>query len=916
MDESDQQHEEPRGRLRDLPGFRPLIATYAINDVGDLLAMVALAVFIYDGTNSVWALAAMFTASRLVPSVVAPWMTARLAPLKVAVTLPGLYAVEAVLFGVLAFLVSQDAPLGWLLLLAGLDGLLALTGRSLTRGVMATIFDGGGMLRAGNAFVSQLNAWLLVLATAGAYAFIELVSPEAALWINVGTFVGAALIMSVTGRSLPAAEVEEDDDEESGPAKGRTREGLRHVWQRPRARRLVIGEGLAMMFGSLVIPVEVVYAKDALGAGSSAYGLLFAAWGVGSIIGATVFKRYHERNLGVIVAGAAVVCGLGYVGLAVSPTLAIALAFSVLGGAGNGAEWVAVMTALQEDVDKEFYARASGLLESIAVGGPAIAYAGGAALTAAAGPRWAYAIGGVVSVLVGAYWFAKPVAGLVGEHDPEAREASASAEQAYESVDLGSEQPVGRKAVIGTLWWSIAAIGVIALVGIVGVQEHWQPEIFAGLLVLAVAVAPLAIEGDDYNTNGILATAVIAAVVLGPAEAAVVALGGGFADIAWFMYREQTRMRANALLASVLSYSVYPLGAGLVAAVLVDQGQGLNTFLGAVALVYAFALATNMFVVGIYAASEYGTPMRESMKIGPILWAEVLAAMLCAGGIHVLWARGSVGLVLVAATLVVFLRLAKRFFESLENARVAVEQRGIAEQRRAVAEQQKELVAYSQRFTIVKIMHALAAKDPSTARHSAAVSGYMRAFAEYLSLDEPDVQFCGVAGLLHDNGKMSVPEAILTKPGKLEDDEYATIKKHAQDGADFVRDLDGFGDISDVIVAHHERWDGGGYPNGLKGEEIPTIAMMINICDAYDVLTSRSLYSEPKPHPVVIDILLGDRGTILTAWLVDEFVGMMESRDDLRYDPDQGDKFEQELALFLGPRPADPEEFDDPSAAA
>jgi len=93
VDEPEQQHEQPRRRLRDLPGFRPLIATYAINDIGDLLALVALAVFIYDGTGSVWALAAMFTASRLVPSFVSPWMTARLATRKVSVTLPPLYAV-------------------------------------------------------------------------------------------------------------------------------------------------------------------------------------------------------------------------------------------------------------------------------------------------------------------------------------------------------------------------------------------------------------------------------------------------------------------------------------------------------------------------------------------------------------------------------------------------------------------------------------------------------------------------------------------------------------------------------------------------------------------------------------------------------------------------------------------------------
>ncbi|HMS73415.1 MAG TPA: MFS transporter, partial [Baekduia sp.] len=102
--------------------------------------------------------------------------------------------------------------------------------------------------------------------------------------------------------------------------------------------------------------IQVVYARDSLGAGAAAVGLLFAAWGVGSIIGATYFDRnHHRRNLGMIVAGAAIICGVGMLGLAAAPTLAIALLASIVGGAGNGAEWVGVMTALQEEVEGEFY---------------------------------------------------------------------------------------------------------------------------------------------------------------------------------------------------------------------------------------------------------------------------------------------------------------------------------------------------------------------------------------------------------------------------------------------------------------------------------------------------------------------------------------------------------------------------------
>lgn len=864
-------------RLSQLPGFRPLIWTYSINDIGDLLAMVALAVFVYDTTESPYALAAMFGASKLVPAIVSPWLTARLSLRRVSRTLPILYIVEAALFAVLAVLVALDAPLGWLLVLAGLDGLLALTGRSLTRGVMATIFDTGGMLRAGNAFVSLLNAWLLVLATAGSYVLIRLTSPLAALWVDVATFLIAAVIMLAWGRGLPAPET---DEEEGSSTKGRTREGLKHVWDKKGARSLVVGEALAMTFASLVIPVEVVYAKESLNAGSSAYGLLFAAWGLGSIIGATYFKRNHERNIAMIVAGAAIVCGAGYLGLAAAPTLALAMLASVIGGAGNGAEWVAVMTALQEEVEEEFYARASGLLESIATGGPAVAYAGGALITATAGPRMAYFIGGVVGVAVGLYWLVNPVTGP--------REKS-----------VAVAEPRGdRKPVIGTAAYAIAAGLSLALVVVLGFHETWKWDILAGLVVLAVVITPLAIEREEESINGIPVIVVLAACVLGPAQAACVGLTGIAADFVWYRVQTGHSIRRRAGLNNVLTYSLYPVVAGLIAGVVVSLDHGIAAFIGAVTVVYAGALLANVSLTALFSWSEDGQRFKDGLSVGPTFWAEILAAELSAFGVFALEREGVWGLAIAGGTLVVFLRLAKRFFESVDNAEVA-------EHRRIDAEYQRALVAYGQRFTIVKIMHALAAKDPSTARHSAAVSGYMRAFATHLKLEPADVVFCAVAGLLHDNGKLSVPESILTKPGRLTDEEMTVIKHHAQDGADFVRDLDGFGDISDVIVAHHERWDGAGYPNGLKGEDIPPISMMINICDAYDVLTSRSLYSEPKPHDVVIDILLGDRGTILSEYLVNEFVAMMEARDDLRYDPDQGDGFQRELDLFLGERPSD-----------
>lgn len=898
-----------RGRLRELPGFTPLIVTYAINDIGDLMAMIALAVVVYDGTNSVWGVAGLFIASKLIPSLIAPWMTARWAHVRVGRSLPVIYTIEALLFAILAVAVIAGAPLGWLLTLAVLDGLLALTGRSLTRGVMATLFDSGGLLRHGNGFVSQLNAWLLVAATGGAYLLIELTSPVAALWADVASFLIAAVILVRHGRRLPPAEVRADGEAVEGAT---MRDGVRHIWERVAARRLVIGQSIAFGFTALVIPVEVVYARDSLGAGSAAYGLLLAAWGGGAIIGATAFRRSAHRNLGTIVWISTLVIGIGYSGLALAPALWLALIASVVGGAGNGAQWVSVMTALQESVDGEFYARASGVLESIVAAAPAVAYVAGAAITAATGPRTAYAIGGGVALLVGLYWALRPVAGPRAPHvaagtvvavPPAADGALVAAPRA------GRDARARRRlATLLTVIWSLAAAATLALVVVVGLGERWQPGLLAVLVVMALLVAPLAIERPDGMISGVLLVVVLAAVVLGPAQAAVVGLAGILADSVWYRARAHTWIRPRAALGNVTAYAVFPLVAGWVALALIDRHGSVPAVAGVVTAVYLAALITNISVCGVYTWTEYGTSLREYVAAlpGPTLSAEIFAVGICIAGVFGVWEFGTAGVALVAAAVVIFLALARRFLESVDNAVRAENARIVAEEQRLVAERQRLLTAYGQRFTIVKIMRALAAKDPSTARHSAAVAGYMRALADFGGFDPVDVTFCELTGLLHDVGKLYIPETVLNKPGRLDDAEYEIVKRHSVDGADFVRDLDGYGDLAAVVVAHHELWGGGGYPHGLVGDEIPEFAAMIAVCDVYDVLTSRAIYRDPVPHTEAIAILVRDKGSHFKPEIVDTFVAMLELHPDLRLAAGDGrgdERFEAALEDFLGTRP-------------
>jgi len=137
----------------------------------------------------------------------------------------------------------------------------------------------------------------------------------------------------------------------------------------------------------------------------------------------------------------------------------------------------------------------------------------------------------------------------------------------------------------------------------------------------------------------------------------------------------------------------------------------------------------------------------------------------------------------------------------------------------------------------------LKTSDDYTYMHSVAVCALMIALGHQLGLSPEETRQAGLAGLLHDIGKMAVPADILNKPGKLTDDEFTSIKKHAQAGHAILRGVDGIGDAAlDVSLHHHEKIDGSGYPFNLKGSQISLMAKMGAVCDVYDAITSNRPY--------------------------------------------------------------------------
>jgi len=173
--------------------------------------------------------------------------------------------------------------------------------------------------------------------------------------------------------------------------------------------------------------------------------------------------------------------------------------------------------------------------------------------------------------------------------------------------------------------------------------------------------------------------------------------------------------------------------------------------------------------------------------------------------------------------------------------------------------------------TIKSISSALDAKDSYTHGHSLRVTLYSLILAKYMDVDDKFKEELETAGLLHDIGKIGITESILCKPGKLTDSEYEIIKSHPDKGKKLLSNIQKLNCVSEWLNSHHERWDGQGYPKGLKGEEIPLSARIIAIADTYDAMTSSRSYRIALPHDVAKEEILNSKGTQFDPDLVDLF---------------------------------------------
>jgi MFS family permease len=381
--------------LRSSFRFRRLAACYTLDELGNWLGEVALALIVYGVTGSPVATAALFVAARFLPALGAPPLLARLEAAQRRDLLRLLFVAEAATFAVLA-VCAQAALVPFVLAIAVLDGTLARAGRATIRAATAAEFPDADDLRRANSVLNVSFTANAALGPAIAGAVVATLGTGPALWLDASSFIAVALIAPRI--ALPAG------DGEAGEAGWRERlaAGLRYVRRNRAVGGLMAGQAAAVLFFSLVVPIEVVFVEATLGGGAAGYGALLASWGAGMVVGAGLFAVAKRVSPGALIAGSMLLVGLSYALIGISGSIVAACAASVVGGVGNGIQWVAVLNAIQQATVQVMQLRVMALYESITTAMPAVGFALGGTIAALLSPRAAYfaAAGGVLVTLV------------------------------------------------------------------------------------------------------------------------------------------------------------------------------------------------------------------------------------------------------------------------------------------------------------------------------------------------------------------------------------------------------------------------------------------------------------------------------------------------------------------------------------
>jgi putative nucleotidyltransferase with HDIG domain len=416
--------------------------------------------------------------------------------------------------------------------------------------------------------------------------------------------------------------------------------------------------------------------------------------------------------------------------------------------------------------------------------------------------------------------------------------------------------------------------------------DEWHPYMLVILLLaLALSAQWFTVKTRSGTLSASLVALVLAMSLLGPAPAVA------FGIAAMILTSLLRRLSASLWLSNLSTFAVFLFaGAMLVRALAGDVHDPHNqhmaqsvTFGLIVFAVFMVTVVLNFAMVALDVRLDEGRPLVRQVRE---LFLPTLPGQLATGALATILAVAytNLGLPVLFGAVVVLL-----IFQQLTVALLRSEDRADQLEARSIQ------LASLQFGVLATLMDALALRDRTTARHAAAVARYAKALAIEIGCGEDEQELVHTAGLLHDIGKFTWSDRVL-HPEQLTDEDLAVIHRHPQDGATLVGKLDGYGPVAEAILYHHERVDGGGYPAGLIGSEIPLASRIVAVCSTYDRMTARESYRAPMSPQEAMAELRKVAGHQLDAELVESFIALLQREGPDFAQPGDSD-FETELAF-------------------
>ncbi len=410
------------------------------------------------------------------------------------------------------------------------------------------------------------------------------------------------------------------------------------------------------------------------------------------------------------------------------------------------------------------------------------------------------------------------------------------------------------------------AIGALLVVLLGPKSTFASPLLFSALLLTSAITSafkvslPLAKSGSTMSVS--YAVDFASLLLLGPNETMLVAVISAWSQCTFRMkvrnpiYRTLFSMACLAITVQAAGFAYEVLGG--------DPGKLAHDVLGlakplvaAASMYFVFNTCLIAIAVALATRQAFGTVWNQNF-----LWSAPSYFVGAGAAALATWAVMTSGVyvyvvLLAAAPLYVTYRSYKVYLGRIDDGRRHVEE-----------------MADLHLATIEALALAIDAKDQTAQSHIRRVQVYATGLARGLGMSDTEIQGVKTAALLHDIGKLAVPEHILSKPGPLTQEEFQKIRVHPQVGAEIISAVPFPYPVAPLILSHHERWDGKGYPQGLKGEEIPLGARILSVVDYFDALTSDRPYHKAMTHDAAVALLQQEAGRALDATVVAMFVKM------------------------------------------